>query len=303
MTIVSNTPRPPGTRLRVRTHKGFPAGQICANIVAGLFGAFPVDASPPRTAIVSQTGGRSQLTGIFASAIVVAILAFGARTLAHVPYAALGGVLLFIALKIIRVRQMAAICRQSFGEFLLIVATWAAIIVAPIQQGVAIGVALSLLHGIWSITRSHAIVFERVPGTTIWWPPTPQDRGEIAPHTVVIGFQAPLSFLNAYPFRHDVLEILREAPEPVEFVVLEASAIPEIDFTAAQALKTLIRYCQKKNVVFAIARLESLRAQKALKRFGIDAQLGPDRLFHSVDEAVRALGSKTPTTSRNSTQR
>jgi MFS superfamily sulfate permease-like transporter len=65
----------------------------------------------------------------------------------------------------------------------------------------------------------------------------------------VIAFQAPLSLLNAYPFRHDVLEILREAPKPVELVVLEASAIPEIDFTAAQALKTLIRYCQKKNVV------------------------------------------------------
>jgi hypothetical protein len=32
---------------------------------------------------------------------------------------------------------MAPICRQAFGEFLLIIATWAAVVAAPIEQGVA----------------------------------------------------------------------------------------------------------------------------------------------------------------------
>src|SRR5208282_3107154 len=80
--------------------------------------------------------------------------------------------------------------------------------------------------------------------------------------------EAPLSFLNAYLFRRDVLAILRKAREPVEFVVLEASAIPEIDFTAAQALKNLISHARRSILLFAIARLKSLRGQKAIKRFG-----------------------------------
>jgi hypothetical protein len=74
------------------------------------------------------------------------LLAFGATLLRHVPNAALGGVLLFVALRIIRFRQIVAIYRQSFGEFLLIVSTTAAIIVLPIEQGAAIGIALSLLN-------------------------------------------------------------------------------------------------------------------------------------------------------------
>ncbi|MEW6638932.1 MAG: hypothetical protein AB1586_00405 [Pseudomonadota bacterium] len=41
-------------------------------------------------------------------------------------------------------------------------------------------------------------------------------------------------------------------------------------------------------MIFAIARLESERAQAALARFGVDQLLGPDRLFHSVEEAVQA---------------
>jgi hypothetical protein len=46
-------------------------------------------------------------------------------------------------------------------------------------------------------------------------------------------------------------------------------------------------------VIFAVARLESLRAQQALLRFGILDLLGKDRIFHSVDEAIRALATKS----------
>jgi hypothetical protein len=42
--------------------------------------------------------------------------------------------------------------------------------------------------------------------------------------------------------------------------------------------------------VFAIARLESERAQRALTRFHIHDVLQPDRIFRSVEEAIRALG-------------
>ena len=93
------------------------------SILSGLIGAFPVNASPPRTAVVSETGGRSQIAGLAAVAIVVALLAFGASLLHQIPNAALGGVLLFVALRIIRLRQIVTIYRQSLGEFLLILLT------------------------------------------------------------------------------------------------------------------------------------------------------------------------------------
>src|SRR3977135_3529813 len=121
-------------------------GAGAGSILAGLFSAFPVNASPPRTGIVAETGGQSQLSGLIAASIVLALVAFGAALLKHVPDAALGGVLLFVALRIIRFGQIATIYRQSFSEFLLVAATAAAIIVLPIEQGVAIGIALSLLH-------------------------------------------------------------------------------------------------------------------------------------------------------------
>ena len=263
------------------------AGAGCA--LAGLFGAFPVNASPPRTGIVAETGGRSQLAGLFAAAIVLALLAFGAALLRHVPEAALGGVLLFVALRIIRFGQIVDIYRSSFGEFMLIVATAAAIIVLPIEQGVGLGIMLSLLHGIWSVTRTRLVQFDHVPGTTIWWPASPHIAGERVANVAVVGFQAPLTFLNAATFRSDVRHVLKTSHPPPKLLVLEASGIPEIDFTAAQALRDLFRSCAAAGIIVAVARLESLRAQDAFERFGIHDVLPRERMFHSVDEAVRRL--------------
>lgn len=262
------------------------------SVLSGLIGAFPVNASPPRTAVVTETGGRSQIAGLAAAAIVILLLAFGASLLHQIPNAALGGVLLFVALRIIRVKQIVTIYRQSLGEFLLILLTAAAIIVLPIEQGVGLGIALSLLHGIWSTTRARVLVFERVPGTSIWWPSSSSLPGEREPGIIVAGFQAPLSFLNAYHFRRDILDALKSSSQKPRLLVLEATGIVEIDFTAAQVLTDIIRKCHADGIDFALARLESIRAQNAMARFGIDALLGPDRQFRSVEEAIQARGNK-----------
>ena len=264
-------------------------GAGAGSILAGLFGAFPVNASPPRTGIVSETGGRSQLSGLAAVFIVLALLTIGTTLLKHVPDAALGGILLFVALRIIRLRQIAMIWRQSKAEFLLIVATAALIIVLPIQQGAGLAISLSLLHGIWSVTRARLVVFDRVPGTTIWWPANPHMAGERVPGVAVVGLQAPLSFLNAPSFRNDVLNILQAPAAKPGLLVLEASGIVEIDFTAAQILLDLFKACREQGVTIAVARLESTRAQAAFERFDLYEVLPKERVFLSVDEAVRVL--------------
>lgn len=262
-------------------------GAGAGSVLSGLFGAFPVNASPPRTGIVAETGGQSQLAGLAAAAIVLALLAFGTGLLQHIPDAALGGILLFVALRIIRFRQIVTIYSQSPSEFLLIVATAALIIILPIQQGALIGIMLSLLHGIWSTTRARLVEFERVPGTTIWWPTNPHITGERIAGVAVIGLQAPLSFLNAPGFRSDVTKVLTTSSP--QLLVLEASGMVEIDFTAAQILLDVFKACSEQGVTVALARLESVRAQAAFERFRLFDALPREHVFRSVDEAVRKL--------------
>jgi len=263
-------------------------GAGVGSVLAGLFGAFAVDASPPRTAIVVESGGASQLSGLVAAAIIAGVLLFGGGALAQAPTAALAAVLMFVAYRIFRWRDMIAIWRTTKVEFLLVPATMLAVVLLPVQQGVALAIILSLLHGVWTTTRTRLIEFDRIPGTTVWWPISPVHRGERLPGVRVLAFQAPLSFLNAELFRRDMTAAM-ESDSSLRLVVLEASSIVEIDYSAAAALRECIRRCRARNVDFAVARLESVRAQRSFEQFGIMEALGPDRLFHSVDEATKAL--------------
>src|SRR5260221_12319767 len=123
-------------------------GAGVGSILSGLIGAFPVNASPPRTAVVCETGGRSQLAGLVAAAIVIVLLAFGASLLGRIPNAALGGVLLVVALRIIRFGQIVTTYRRAWGGFLLFIPTPAAIVLLPIEPVGGVRIFYSPLHAI-----------------------------------------------------------------------------------------------------------------------------------------------------------
>jgi SulP family sulfate permease len=260
-------------------------GVGAGNVLSGLFGGFAVNASPPRSAAVSETGGKSQLAGLLAAAAVAALLLLGTELLAHIPVPALAGILLFVALRIVRVQVFAQTWIQARGEFLLIVATMASIALLPIQTGVGVGIALSLLHGIWTMTRARPIELERIPGTTVWWPENGRTTGEKLDCVMVLAFQAPLAFMNANIFERDVIAAI-DGRLPLKLVVLEASSIVEIDFTAAQSIARILRYCRARDINFVVARLESTRALAAFEKFGLSSLLGEKCVFHSVQDAV-----------------
>lgn len=281
------------------TARSFPAGSPpdidrefvgvgVANLVSGLVGAFPVNASPPRTAVVAEAGARSKRAGLVAAGAVTLLAVYGSNLLAHVPHAALAGVLLFVALRILQLDVASAVWRESKGEFVLILATALAIVALPIETGVAIGIVLSMLHGMWMTTRARVIELVRVPGTSIWWPSAEDTRAEKAAGVLVLAFQAPLTFLNANIFRRGILDAVAHAQAPVRLVVLEAGSIVEVDFTAAHVMEEVVRACRDRGALFAIARLESVRALESFRRFGIVDLVGPEHIYHSVYEAVEA---------------
>jgi MFS superfamily sulfate permease-like transporter len=85
------------------------------------------------------------------------------------------------------------------------------------------------------------------------------------------------------------VQALVAARAPVRLVVIEANSLVDIDYTAAQVLGGVIRRLREQGIDVAFARLESVRAQRAFARLGLEKLIGPDHLFQSVEEAVRAL--------------
>jgi sulfate permease, SulP family len=282
--VVRSFPSDPGGTEDVsRDFAGVGAGCI----LAALFGAFAVNASPPRTAVVCESGGRSQLSGLFAIAIVAAIVLVAARAFTFVPEAALSGVLVFVAMRIFRVAIMRQIYRKGGWEFLVVAGSAALVVLLPIETGVTLSVVLSLLHSVYVIARPDITELARIPGTTIWWAMDKGHTGEHEPGVLVIAPSAPIYFVNATYLRARLMAAIAAKGEACRYVVLEAHGVIDIDFTGSQTLQQIIAELRGHGIDLAIARMSSERAQQAAKETGLIDALGADHVFRSVEEAVR----------------
>jgi SulP family sulfate permease len=289
--VVQSFPSKPGEQEDVsRDFGALGAGSI----LAAVLGAFAVNSSPPRTAVVHESGGRSQLASLLAIAIIVAIVLLAAGAFAVVPQAALSGVLVFIGMRIFRIATMREIYRRGGWEILLVVASAALVVLLPMETGVTMSIVLSLLHSIYIIARPGCAVLARVPGTTVWWNLEKGEAGEHEPGVLVFAPGAPINFTNAAYVRGRLNDAIAAMADPCRLVVIEASGVIYIDFTGSGILQQLIRDLRGRGIDVAVARLESDRAQRAAARSGLIARLGDDHVFRSVEDAIRSRQSAVP---------
>lgn len=265
------------------------------SIVAGLAGAFPVNSSPPRTTIALAAGARSQLSGVLAVAVCGAVLLFASGLLSRIPHAALGGVLIFIAFRLVRGHVIRRIILQSPVEGFLTAASAGLVVLLPIAVGIGLSIVLSILYSLYTIARPNCREMKRVPGTTIWWADSATRTGESVAQVLVFQLGAPINFMNSRFILEQLDAALALHPD-CRLLVLEANGVVGVDYTGADRFIQKIEALQQKGVQVVMARLESVSATAAAERTGLLAALGPGHLFQSVNEAVDALLPSPATT-------
>jgi len=260
------------------------------SIAAGLTGGFPVDASPPRTAAIAEAGGRTQVTGIVASLLLLALLP--ATALLHdVPLAALAGVLLFIATRIFHVSELRQIARFNLIQFGLAVVTLLTVAFAGVEEGIGVAIALAILERTRISARPQLHVLGRIPGTTSWAPLSTAEGAEQVPGVLVVLFATPLWYANAVNFREEVKAALERSDilAPIDVLVLDALGMSDVDYTGLGAFTDVLDHLDHRGITFGLARAGQ-HVRDELTRAGVvPARVPEERLFPAVDEAVVAL--------------
>ncbi len=266
------------------------AGVGAGSILAGVMGAFAVDASPPSTAIVRESGGRSQIASLTALALMIALAVLAAGLMAYVPHAALAGILVYVALRIFRVDEMVQIYVRGGLEILLVAASAGLVVALPIETGMLLAIVLSFVHSLYIVARPYCVELARVPGSTVWWPPGASAEGEHEAGVLVFAPEAPLNFTNADHICAAIRSAMASGRAPVKLLVIEANGMIDIDYTGSQILRRTIAELKARNIAVAIARLSNARAQAQTYRTGLIEAIGSERVFLSVEEAVSKLG-------------
>lgn len=264
-------------------------GLAAANAAAAITGAFVVNGSPTQTAMADRAGARSQLAQIVFAGCVFVVLLVLTAPLQFLPRCVLAAIVFTIAIGMIDLATLRAMRVESPGEFKLAVITTAAVAMVGVEQGVLLAITLSLFRHVRQSYRPHTAILQR--GAEHGWLTKPATPGhESAPGLIIYRFGADLFYANATRFADEIQSLVDSAPDPVRWLVIEADAITNIDYTAARAVIALINELRRRKIEILFARVSpSLRAD--MDRHGVTAALGADRIFTSRHQALAAMNA------------
>ena len=259
-------------------------GLSAANAAAAVTGTFVVNGSPSQTAMAERAGASSQVAQIAFAVTVLLVLLFLTGPLQYLPHCVLAAIVFTIAIGMLDIDGLRHILAESPGEFKLAVGTAVAVVVIGVEQGILLAIGLSLLrHVRHSYRPNTAVLGVDATGHRV---PLPALAGaQTAAGLIVYQFAADLFYANADRFAEDVRNLIASAPTPTRRFVVDASAITDIDYSAAQTLRELIAELQRQDIALAFARVRP-GLQSDLQRHGVSAALGSERIFTTMHEAL-----------------
>jgi len=261
-------------------------GLSAANFAAGLTGTFVVNGSPTQTAMVESAGGCSQFAQIVTAAMVGVTLLFFTQPLQYLPRCALGAIVFVIAVRLIDLKGMWKIRRESPGEFVLAVLTAGAVILQGVEQGIVLAMVVSLLRVVRHTYRPHTGVL--VMNEKGYWQTVPPTYGTVSePGMAIYRFGAPLFYANAGRFSDEILSLVGSRPCPLRWLIIDSEALTNIDYSAARVIRELHRELTARGVVLLFARVLPALEQD-LERHHITETVGSEHVFARLHDALAA---------------
>ena len=260
-------------------------GLGAANVAAALSGSFVVNGSPTQTQVADSAGGRSQLTQLTTSAAVLLVLLLLTGPLASLPIAALAAIVFLIAAGLIDVAGMRRILACRRLEFAIALLTAAAVVVLGVEEGILLAVVASVIDHVRHTYHPFNSVLVKSPAGH--WQPVPVVPGaRTEPGLVIYRFGTSLYYANASRLIDDTALVAQGGQ--LRWMVLDCTAIGDVDFTAAAVLTRVTEHLRKRHIRLAVSSvLGPVREQ--LDRYGISAALGPGAYYDTPGEALEAF--------------
>jgi high affinity sulfate transporter 1 len=262
------------------------AGLAAANAAAALSGTFVVNGSPTQTGMAERSGSQSQIAQLAAAAVVSLVLLFLTGPFQYLPRCVLGAIVFTVAIHLTDVSGLRSIRQESPGEFALALTTAGVVVLVGVEQGIVLAMVLSLLRVVRHSYRPHTAVLVQDPGGI--WQLTPVVPGAVTePGLVVYRFGAALFYANAGMFAGQIRGLAGPKPSPVRWLVVDAGAITNVDYTAARVVRDLQQDLALRGVELVFAHVQS-DLKPDLDRHHLTEAIGADRMFDTLRQALGA---------------
>ncbi|SFG69679.1 SulP family inorganic anion transporter [Streptomyces mirabilis] len=253
-------------------------GQGLANIAAPLFGGVPATGAIARTAVNVRTGAGSRLAALTHAAVLAVIVFAAAPLVSRIPLAALAGVLLATAIRMVEVGSLKAMVKATRSDALILALTAVATLALDLVYAVIIGLAVAGALALRAVAQQAR--FDQVP----------LDRGDhgaeehalLAEHIVAYRIDGPLFFAAAHRFLLELTDVA-----DVRVVILRMSRVSTMDATGALVLKDAVQKLNRRGIVVLASGIRPGQRQVLDSVGALDLLRVEGREYATTPEAIR----------------
>lgn len=246
-------------------------GQGLASIASGLFGGMPATGAIARTAVNVRAGAQTRAASIVHSLALLAVVYLAANIVSTIPLAALSGVLMVTAAKMVSPKTIKEVMRSTKSDAVVFIVTAIITVSFDLVIAVGIGIAVAAFFALRALSTASGVHREELPG-----------KAENGDERIAL-FRVDGSLFFGAAER--ILDRIGNA-QGIEVVVLRLSQLQIIDATGAHTLSDLVTSLERRNVTVLVKGIRPEHAS-VLERAGVFHSLShQNHLFDDLDGAI-----------------
>ena len=263
------------------------AAQGLANLGSAVVQGIPVSTSLSASSLNDSAGARTPVASLTTGATVVLTLLFLAPLFSDLPQPVLAAIIIeAVVFGMMNVPAMRRLWRVKREDFWIALASLLAVLGGGVLRGVAVGVALSLLWLLRTVTQPNMPELAHRPDTRSYPPLLEDPRSHRVPGVLLLRLDGGLFFVTADALEDRLRTLIADADHPLEHVVLVCEGVNFIDSQGSEKVTELLVLARTNGLTLDLARVKG-QIRRVLEADGVVGELGAERIHDSVDDAVR----------------
>jgi len=256
-----------------------------SNMAGSLFKAYPSTSSFSRSAINSESGGKTGMSALISVIMVIITLLYLTPLFYYLPKTVLAAIIIVSVFGLINFKEAAFLWNANILDFWLLIATFLATLLFGIEYGISLGVGLSLIILIFRTSRPYITELGKVPESNFYRNKNRFEEVILENDILVFRFDAQLFYANSSYFRDNLEEMVLNKGTALKVIVIDSESINRIDSTGVEMLKERIRFYQKKGIIFYFVGVKG-PVRDSLFRGGLLKVIDINHFFMRVNDAV-----------------
>jgi sulfate permease, SulP family len=256
-----------------------------ANLASALSSGMPVTGGFARSVVNFSAGANTPLAGVVSACLMAVVISSFTASFYHLPHAVLAATIVVAVLGLVDMQMLRSTWRYDKGDACALIASFLGVLLFGVEEGILIGIAMSLAVLVWRSSHPHIAVVGRVPGTQ-HFRNVERFQVQTQPGLLAIRIDESLYFANASALELRVEQLLAQA-HGVRHLLLILSAVNSIDTTALEVLTDLRESLLQRGVQLSLAEVKG-PVMDRLKGTRLGEQLS-DAVYLSTHDAFSSL--------------